>query len=255
MQSTSIVPLPAIWQPYLAQHPGHRGDTCPGGTCLPAARAVRKVRVAAADGRVRQVMVFAEHGVERYLPFALFVDELRRQQPHRAAAAAAVRPAVPSLYFVPYVVQLPDTNASKRAALHAALSEATLRSVRAHPAAPGRAPNHFIVVPRVCSCPWRTMPMAGVTRHTPARTRRTHPPSPSPQLITLTLPLTLALTCALPLSFTLTHPLTLTPTLPFTLSPLTFTTRQWDEALRHDSHQVLRRQQRRAECGGGLCTQ
>ena len=150
MIRVDIVQLPAVWQPFLAHNPGHRGDACPGIACLPPDRAVRKLRVAAVDGSVRQVLVFAEHGVERYLPFALFVDELRRQ--HAAAAAAAATAGPASLYFVPYIVQLPDTNASMRATLHAALHDATLRSVRAHPPAPGRGPNHFIVVPRVCSC-------------------------------------------------------------------------------------------------------
>ena len=76
-----IVPLPPIWHPYLQsveRPPGFRGDACPGVACLPPAKAVRKLRVAADDGTVRQVMVFAEHGIERYLPFALFVDEFRR---------------------------------------------------------------------------------------------------------------------------------------------------------------------------------
>ena len=145
-----VVSLPAVWRPYLSSNPGHRGAACPGITCLPPARAVRKIRVASEQGSVKTVLVFAEHGIERYLPFALFVDELRRQT--RAGAAAG--PA--SLYFVPYIVQLPDINASMRTALHTALRDATLRSVRAHPPAPGRGPNHFIVVPRVCSCPSRT---------------------------------------------------------------------------------------------------
>jgi len=198
-----IVPLPPIWHPYLQsaeRPPGFRGDACPGVACLPPAKAVRKLRVAADDGSVRQVMVFAEHGIERYLPFALFVDEFRRAHAAHSASAAAVSApddeqnaagskanssaaaAAPSasdasntLFFVPYIVQLPDTNASMRSRLHAALRDATLRSVKAHPprhhhhrrrrqlTSPGSdtpprtppPPNHFVVVPRVCSCPSR----------------------------------------------------------------------------------------------------
>ena len=186
-----IVALPPIWHPYLASDrpPGFRGDACPGVACLPPAKAVRKLRVAAEDGSVRQVMVFAEHGIERYLPFALFVDELRRTHAARStstmplgdedAAASKANSSdaagdsasdAPTLYFVPYIVQLPDTNTSMRARLHAALRDATLRSVKAHPprhrrqpTSPGTPPppNHFVVVPRVCSCPSR----AGAVGH------------------------------------------------------------------------------------------
>lgn len=147
--AVSVVQLPSIWQRYVGDL--WSVETALGGDS--GFRAVaRRTHAFSTDGARHEVTCLAQHGLERRLLYALFLDELRARGWIADGTSAM---AVPQrrLFLVPAVPVPSNVNASTRTLLSMGLHEAVLRSVRANPPPPGsKGPNHFMIVARVCSC-------------------------------------------------------------------------------------------------------
>lgn len=157
--SVSLVKLPPPWQSISSGL--WAIDTALGGRG--GFRDVaRRTHAYTTDGERHEVTCLAQHGLERRVLYALFLEELRARgwldtlgSVDAKARDGGARPSPPTkkLYLIPAVPVPPSVNQSTRMLLSLGLQEAVLRSVRAHPVPPGSTgPNHFIIVARVCSC-------------------------------------------------------------------------------------------------------
>ena len=147
--SVHVVPLPDGWKELVESV--WRYDRLAVSPGIVMAKAARHVEGIAVDGRRVEVGCLAHHGLERKLLNALIWEELRRRQWLVTDEEPRPRSNGRTLWLVPIVPIPPTVNTSVRTQLAAGLQQAVVRSVAAHPASAG-SPNHFIVVPRVCSC-------------------------------------------------------------------------------------------------------
>ena len=123
--------------------------------------AARHIDAVTTTGKRVEIGCLSRHGLERKVLNVLIQEELRRrgwlavdtEEPLADGLGGPYQSSpVRDLYLVPVVPIPSDVNTSVRSLLVANLQATMVRSVRLHPPAPGRSPNHFIVVPRVCSC-------------------------------------------------------------------------------------------------------